>query len=320
MTDRPAPGDLEPTLAEALLAARLAVDARRRARAEQGHRVGEIEQTQQLLMHAFPRVEYAQFNQRQEKAVGADWLWWFLGRNRECFGLLIQAKALQGATGRWRLDLSYPRRTSAQLDTLLRVADEFDVPAAYVVFSGDVSERHDLVCGSHTATACSRCERSSVTILSGLAAKAVVRLAKPNRPDEVASDAFRLSIPIEDLASIAEQSVFDVNWKSLSLELRQFLSTPQTGPAAVAKHIFEVAASIRTGQFSAATAELAPPVSDHVYSGLPTDNSHGGPPYWIHTLRGLRRRPPAYVEAMLDGNVRPELTPGVRGLALFHLD
>lgn len=271
-------------------------------------------------MKAFPRVEYAEFNQNQERSVGADWLWWFLGRNDECFGLLVQAKMLRGTAGRWELDLSYPNRTRRQMNTFLTVADEFDVPAAYVVFFGDASERPDLVCGSHSLTACSRCERSTVAILSGLAAGAVIRLAEPYHPDEVAPDAFRQSIPIEDLASAAEQAIFDVNWQSLSLELTQFLSEPQTGPAAVAKHIFEVAAAIRRGQFSAATAEVAPPVSDYVFADLPTDNGHGGPPYWTHTLRGLRRRPPEYVKALLDGHARPDLTPGVRGVAVFHMD
>jgi hypothetical protein len=114
--------------------ARLAVDDRRRARADQGHQVGEVEQAHELVMNAFPRVEYAEFNQSQEGSVGADWLWWFLGRDNECFGLLVQAKMLRGSAARWKLDLSYPNQTRKQMRTLLTVADEFDVPAAYVVF------------------------------------------------------------------------------------------------------------------------------------------------------------------------------------------
>jgi hypothetical protein len=187
-------------------------------------------------------------------------------------------------------------------------------------FFGDASERPNLVCGSHSVSACSRCERSSAAILSGLAAEAVVRMDEPYHPHEVASDAFRKSIPIEDLASPAGQPIFDLNWQSLSSELRQFLFDPQTGPAAVAKHLFEVAAKIRLGQASAMTAGVAPTVSEHVYGDLPTDKGHGDRPYWIHTLRGLRRRPPEYVTALLDGDARPDLTPGVRGVAVLHMD
>lgn len=320
MTGENDPDWVSPSLVEALRASRLAVDDRRRARAAQGHQVGEVEQTQELLINAFPRVEYAEFNQQQEGAVGADWLWWFLGRTGECFGLLVQAKMLRGSAGMWELDLSYPKGTRRQMDALLTVADEFDVPAAYVAFFGGAHERPDLECGSHSVPVCSRCERSSVAILSGLAALAIVRLDEPYRPHDVAPDAFRQSVPIEDLASAASQEIFDVNWNSLSLELKQFLSEPQTGPAAVAKHMFEVAAAIRRGQFSAAIAEMAPPVSDYVFAGLPTDNGHGGPPYWVHTLRGLRRQPPEYVAALLEGDARPELTPGIRGVAVFHMD
>ena len=103
-----------------------------------------------------------------------------------------------------------------------------------------------------------------------------------------------------------------MNWQSLSLELRQFLSEPQTGPAAVAKHIFEVAAAIRRGQFSAATAEVAPPVSDYVFSGLPMTMVTAGPRTGSTRCEGFASGRREYVSAVLDGGARPDLTPGVR--------
>jgi hypothetical protein len=205
------------------------------------------------------------------------------------------------------------------MQRLLAVADEFDVPATYVVFFGEASSRPDLRCAAHAGDGCARCERSSVAILSGLAARWVLDLDEPYHPDEIAPDSYRQSIPLEDFGRPADRKVPDVNWGALSPELREFLWLPQSGARAVAKHIFEVASTIRLGQHGAISMEVAPAVSEYVFPELPADVGHSGPPYWVHTLRGLRKAPPEYVTAFLNDPTGTGPPPNVAGIAVIHL-
>ena len=152
-------------------------------------------------MSAFPRVEYAEFN--QEPGDGRLAPTGFGGFSAATISALAARAGEDAARHRGKVGVSICRirtGTRRQMNTLLTVADEFDVPAAYVVFFGDASERPDLVCGSHSLTACTRCERSTVRDRVGAGGQSGVRLAEPDHPDEVAPDAFRQSVPIEDLA------------------------------------------------------------------------------------------------------------------------
>jgi len=55
-----------------------------------------------VLQHAHPTVKFVDFNQRQEGATGADWLWWWVDATGEAFGMLVQAKRLKETFGRSR--------------------------------------------------------------------------------------------------------------------------------------------------------------------------------------------------------------------------
>jgi hypothetical protein len=47
-----------------------------------------------LWVNAQPFVMCADFTHDEGKAVGADWLWWWVDGSGECLGMLAQAKRL----------------------------------------------------------------------------------------------------------------------------------------------------------------------------------------------------------------------------------
>ncbi len=135
---------------------------------------------------------------------------------------------------------------------------------------------------------------------------------------ELAENAYRRAIPLEEMVQPSRDMVFDVNLRSVSRELRSFLTEPQDGARAVAKRFFEVIARIRTSQFSAPGSVLLHPTSDSVFDPVPGDVGHFGRPYYDHVLRGLRRSQPEYVTDLLLQ--RPVTVPdGIAGLVVVHL-
>jgi hypothetical protein len=305
-------------IAIALAGARRDVDARRKRREAHGDEAGEELQTYWLLDAARPRIEYAQFNRAQEGVVGADWLWWFLDDSGECFGVLIQAKKLYGSVGNRKIDLEYPRGTRGQMKALFAAADHFDVPCAYILYCGDHQQRVDLECGAHDPPYCPRCACAGVSVLSGLGAETAVNFAPAHQRGQLAIDAYRYSMPLEEMVQPATDAVFDVNLDVVSAELREFLTGTQDGARGVAKQFFTAVAEIRTGQLAAPGVELLRRTDETVFDALPADVGHFGRPYYDHILRGLRRSLPEYVTNLVlqGGNQVPD---GIDGIVIVHL-
>lgn len=229
-----------PPLAAALRDARVSVLDHWERREAGGHGADEELLTYLLLDAAEPLVRYVDFNRRQEGVVGADWLWWFVDDDGTCFGLLAQAKKLNGAVGGWTVDLGYPGGTQRQLTGLLRASDRLAVPAAYVVYFGRRARRPDVACSVDDAPDCWRCERSGVAVLPALVARQIALSALPYHPEELAPDSYKNSVPLEDLGLPDSAPVRDVNLGAVSAELRDFLLNEQGGARGVAKRIFRV--------------------------------------------------------------------------------
>lgn len=144
---------------------RQAVDAYVSESARREHNWGEESATERLLMTVWPDVSYAQFNRRQEKAIGADWLWWFVDRTGESFGIIIQAKKMKQSKTGLTVDFKHPKNTGQQMDDLFATAHEFNLPAAYMLYCGDSRYRRDSnswcpACSGKDPH-CRRCERAA---------------------------------------------------------------------------------------------------------------------------------------------------------------
>lgn len=103
--------------------------------------------TQSLLLDlrvAVPELNVRTFTRQEEnRASGADWLWWWRGRDR-WFAHLVQAKRLtEGSGGKAGYSVGYrPSRRSStgspaplQIDTLLSAAGALGVPAVYALYN-----------------------------------------------------------------------------------------------------------------------------------------------------------------------------------------
>jgi hypothetical protein len=304
---------------------RQAVDSYVSESARRGHAWGEESATERLLMAAWPEVSYAQFNRPQEKVIGADWLWWFVDLTGECFGVIIQAKKMKQTKTGLTVDFKYPRNTGQQIMNLFATAREFDLPAAYILYCGDLEYRRDSnswcpACSGEDSR-CRRCERAGTLLLPALAADQL----RSQTPSIAAEDAFRDGFPLEDAVDrnvSTEPLVRDLNIRSLDLPLRKFLTTPQHGPREIAKMMFEVVSNMRRGQFSAVAPER-PVISDEnvfIFSATPRDTGHFRTPYYPHILNGLRRRLPEYVEPVMSGALPPgNLSDRLAGMVVVQI-
>ena len=325
MMAHPDPASALPPVAGALRDARLSVLAYWQRREDAGHGVREEELTSRLVDAADPVVESVEFNPSQEGVVGADWLWWFIQDDGTCFGLLVQAKKLNGSVGSWSIDLGYPggKQRWRQMTRLLATADQLEVPAAYVLYFGARKRRPDIACSDKDAPDCWRCERASIALLPALVAQRVALLDSEYHPESLPSDAYRHSLPMEDLGLADSAPIRDLNLEDVGPALRTFLTTEQSGPEAVAKRIFRIVSDYRKGMLSAVVVgALAVGSTDLMFDEVPSDTGHYGVSYFEHVLRGLRRQPPAYVTELL-GTSSPADTPsrleGLSGLVIVHL-
>jgi hypothetical protein len=152
---------------------RQAVDSYVSESARQKHNWGEESATERLLMAVWPDVPYAPFNRRQEKTIGADWLWWFVDLTGECFGIIVQAKKMKQTKTGLTVDFKYPKNTGQQMNDLFATAREFNLPAAYMLYCGDMQYRRDSnswcpACSGKDPH-CRRCERAVTLLLPALA-------------------------------------------------------------------------------------------------------------------------------------------------------
>lgn len=103
--------DADSTLLDAFRRARISAQSHMTRSEAQGLSWNEETITDLVLVDAAPLVTAIPFTKREEggpSGTGADWLWWWIGDDGECFGTLVQAKRLKkGASGRWRIDFGY---------------------------------------------------------------------------------------------------------------------------------------------------------------------------------------------------------------------
>lgn len=306
------------TLAQALRNARQAAQQHMtQAAAAPGMAWHEETVTDLFLLAARPYVLFETFTkQKEEPALGADWIWWWVDDTGECFGMLVQAKRMHvDQAGNKTIDFRY--KSGEQLRRLGAASDALGVPAMYVLYLGDNDYRSPLTCGEpdHAAVDCEACNRWSVAMMTWLLASMVSSSGRDG-----ASAAFNDGFPLEDLADPERDRppIRDLNLRDCAPELQAFLTTPQTGARLVAKTALRAVSQARLGMYSMDT--LAPPrtVADPVFDSFPADSAHFSRPYLDHVLRGLRSGLPDYVRDLRAGLPMPAtLGPTIAGVAVF---
>ena len=307
---------------------------------------GEEAVTEGVWLAGMPTFQVVPFGRRQERAVGADWLWWVLGPGEECFGMLVQAKRLRRrGSGPWRLDVGY--RGGEQAERLQDTADALSVPAVYALYLGGTvlrsgsPSRHDT---PHLVTrGCLRCREQSVSMLPAVVARS------EDSPRECAEIALEHAIPLEDLGRTRRYP--SGAWLAGALAvtgtpLGEWLMRPEAGPQAVARAITEATVTRRAAQFArveervvelpvaqapidtvdvetfpddATLEDLAADGSPPVFTGVPRDTGHMDGPYLLEMLSGLRQSQPTYVRDILTGLPVPHaLQAAVDGVVLVH--
>lgn len=262
---------------------------------------------------ARPYVMYADFTRHQESRVGADWLWWWVDRDGECFGMLVQAKRLFCKGPEWSLD--FGAKGGEQRRALFATADQFAVPAVYVLYMGSVGYRASYTSQINDLNKLDRARKATVSVLAALLTQ------YSSSPRDGATTALNLSIPLEDLAnpSAAPGPIYDLNLRDTTSELRSFLLRGQTGARHVARMIFKAVSDARQGMFSLDVAERGRVDASAVFDDVPLDSAHFGRPNFDHVLRGLRSQAPSYVEDVLAGRLPPpSVTDSVGGVVIVR--
>lgn len=304
---------------EALRQGRTAVDRLMAGMLDAGGMFREVTATQVLLSTAYPRIRFVEFAADEEKENGADWLWWWVDRDGTCYGLLVQAKILKLHGKRWSIDFSYKTRGDdrTQLSKLIKAANRFHVPAAYVLYCGDTRYRSTLACDrTHDDVPCKERDRAGVSTVSALVAENAVGLDAKN----AGVSAFHDAVPVEDIASPDGLDAPIVPLaRGLDQDLERFLRQPQRGSRRVAKELLRPVQRIRHGQFAgAAVMERAAPVTGALFENVPNDYGHFSVPYLAHMLRGLRAEVPDYVRDVLEGRTPPAwVTDHVGGIVVI---
>jgi hypothetical protein len=290
-------------IVERLQTARRAATRHAVAAERAGFSAHEQALTEIVLTRAAPAARVWTFSQREEAKTGADWLWWWRGGG-QWFGALVQAKRNKPARREPWYDFGY--RTGSgqrQVDVLLGTARRHRVPAVYVLYN-----HPPIPAGVSVSRPCCSSgyegwrTRLRVAVLPALIAQALVG-------------------GMEDAALLIrslQPAVTDPG-------LLQFLTgQPSTLPSLVARGVLAQLTSARFGQFREATPELERldrEVLGRLFTDLPLDQGHFAEPYFDHVLRGLRREPPWYVAAALEGVPMEEIgadVEGIEGLVVFE--
>ncbi|MFC8381728.1 hypothetical protein [Nocardia sp. NPDC057272] len=291
-------------LYRAVRRARIAVDRHASKMAAAEHMWAEETATDLLLGEVWPHARFRKFTRRQERHVGADWLWWWVDSTGESFGMLVQAKNLKRPSARrWHIDFDYTPEgaTQSQLTTLLMTADLFDVPAAHVLYCGNQTYRKSLNCSlrHENDRGCHSRARAGVSVVPSI----IPKYLKPFCPADLAAQAFHWSLPLEDFVDPARDQRRLRLLGRVHPDIKAFVLEPQTGARQIAKIMLESLSAMRIGQMSVAQRADTAYSPDLVFDQLPMDTGHFDVPYVAHVLRGLRREPPHYLEELLAGDL-----------------
>jgi hypothetical protein len=270
--------------------------------------------TEVILAAAAPFVKFAKFTHREEREVGADWLWWWVDARGEAFGTLVQAKRLKGGPNRWDIDFNY--RNGEQRRHLIQSGLDLRVPPMYALYLGTPSWRAGAFCAAEThVPGCESCEKRTVSL-----APAIVLSTAHGAHDQEVSLMLEAGLPLETIAdrrhSVAP--VWDANLSEADEELKSFLDEPQTGARRVAQLVFERVCSIRWLAHSASTWTPLARGLESVFQSLPDDAGHYTRPYFPEILDGLRWEAPDYVLDVLADQPLPSwLTNRYAGVAIL---
>jgi hypothetical protein len=272
--------------------------------------------TEILLSRTAPAVRFATFTRQEEAETGADWLWWWLAPNGECFGMLVQAKRLYVNGSRWDFGFNY--KSGLQRRSLFSAAEALDVAPVYSLYLGTQAYRAPAACGSdsHGQEDCPSCAALAVSQMPAILAESAL---------VVHADAtYCRSVSLETAFDHAEKQSVWLGGVSAGLtdDVRAFLTEPQFGPRAIARTLVDRVLKVRQGQFELALKGTVR--SEHlgrVFPDLPVDRGHFGAPYLPLMLRGLVHAPPDYVVAMIAGHsLGPAPAPNVAGVVLVNAD
>lgn len=264
-----------------------------------GHGWSEETVTEVAVHRGHPHVKVVKFTKPQEgKAIGADYLWWWLDRKSSvCFGMLVQAKRLTRARGRWLVDIRH--NDGKQRADLLATSRQLEVPAMYSVYTGGRTFRVDLPCFHDKDPNCRGCRRMAISMISAYELGAVWS------PADTATLVLNDSIPLEDLVDphLPAGPVSDDNLPEIPVgQLRDFLLLDQDGPREIAKRIFRAVCAQRALAHSMASAEPITVPEAALFPEVPEVRGHFPGPYYRRFLQGLRQSPPPYVEELIFGS------------------
>lgn len=217
---------------------------------------GEETITELLLAHAHPEVTSVTFTRRQERHVGADWLWWWIDDSGEAFGMLVQAKRLHPGG---HIDFAY--RNGEQMDALRASARLLSVPDSYVLYLGSREFRTSVpIDGVKHFRALHR-HNAGVSYVPAWVVETFTTHPGP-RVDQ--NRAVACSAPLESM-------VFDNAWRSamspptgLRIQnpaLFDFLTARQRGARRIAKNVLDLVCGVSHFR-DVIGPGLAPPSAD----------------------------------------------------------
>ncbi len=302
---------------DALIRARIGAEGHMRMADRAGFTWGEETITEILLAHAHPEITSVTFTKRQERHLGADWLWWWIDDSDEAFGMLVQAKRLHAGG---QIDFAY--RGGEQMDALRASARLLSVPDSYVLYLGSREFRTSVpIDGVKHYRALHR-HNSGVSYVPGWVVQSLTTHPGP-KVDE--SRAVACSAPLESM-------VFDNAWRpsmappaqlrSHDPVLYDFLTARQRGVRRIARNVLDLVAARRVELFRQAgwADEVALP-DECIFNRVLADPGHDDEPYMEAVLKGLRSEAPDYVQRALEGEPLDLLadTPNIEGMVVVGL-
>jgi hypothetical protein len=293
------------SLRDSVIAARVAAERHMRNAEEVGitwreETISELLWVNARTDSAPSLIKVADFARKEETIIGADWLWWWISASGESFGLLTQAKRVHfTSAGKATLDLHYEK--SAQMNSLLSSGAEFGVPAAYALYFGDLGHRGGLTCwgDNHSDDSCETCRRKTLAVYPALRAK----LVPAGSPTSAAQKAYAECSPLEEFADPTSEcgNLLFGDGESFSPNIRSFLTSEQTGPRQVARHLLKLITDHDEIQASADILDRVEVPEDAMFPDMPLAIAHEWEPPYYQVLKGLRSQPPSYVQDILAG-------------------
>jgi hypothetical protein len=282
---------------EALVRARVEAEGHMRLAEDAGLTWGEETITELVLANAHPEVISVPFTKRQERRVGADWMWWWVDDSGEAFGMLIQAKRLHSD---WGIDFSY--RRGEQMDALRDTARLLGVPDAYVLYLGTRRFRTGMPVDGRDHFRALHRHNSGVSCVPGWIVRSLT--THPGPKIEVPRTIAR-SAPLESL--IFQNRFYPplpprATLRGQNPELFNFLTARQQGARRVARNVLDLVAERRVQLYRQGGGQEEVILGDQAAIGrVLADPGHGDEPYMASVLQGLRREPPDYVQRALEG-------------------